>query len=465
MNKKAIVYSIDDNVECLLQLVVSLKSVRKFCKEPMDIFILTNKPKPWMRNLYDAKILDVSHMVEQYGLNKMGLIWRNQGVPAMLLFRLLIPLVPELKDYEQVLYLDTDTEVWNEEFFTIFSKDSACEIIGVKDSLGKTGIANRIAGSRIKGSVGWKDDPGIYSRWEELLTGKGKYANSGVLVFNMTNFDMANYESRVRYIIGKIKELKPYYSDQDAINIYYKVFVVDDRRYNGWGKKVTDIFLRHYVGNERKKSSVYPVPDKRRPSVYLDEIQPNDSLGVFSGIVDRIYILSDNGNPANFDYISEWLVNNKVSTCTKVNTSSTETYKGLTDIVARDKGFHAEHIDNWIGHYKAIMDALDNGYEKIAIFEDTFKPKGLETNLKDLPSTFDIAICSTAGGMFKRTSMFGAESSKGYIISKKCMVALRRLFECLWDPDMPVRKLRYVHKWLSSAILTNQIAFVRTDYR
>lgn len=463
MNKKAIVYAIDDSVECLLQLVTSLKSVRKFCKEPIDIFILTNKQKSWMNDLYDTKIVDVSYMVEKYGLNKMGIIWRKREVPPMLLFRLLIPLVPELKWYDQVLYLDTDTEVWSSEFFNIFSKDSNCEIIGVKDSLSKIGVANRIAGSRSKGSVGWKDDPGIFNRWGELLTGTGKYVNSGVLVFNMDKFKSEDYDARVRYIIDKVRELKPYYSDQDAINVYYRVFAVDDRRYNGWGRKMTSMILRHYVGNERKKFGVYPLPDGRRPSSSIDKVEEDKNLGVFSGVVDKIYVLASDNNYANLDSIGEWLALNGVLKYTVVNTSATEKYKGLVDIVARDKGFKPEHIDNWVGHYKAIIDALGSKCEKIAIFEDTFMPRDLERYLKDLPDTFDIAICTDGDGMFKRTTMFGASSSKGYIISKKCMVDLRRLFEGLWDQSIVSRKLRYVHKWLSSKILVKPVAFTRSN--
>jgi hypothetical protein len=461
MNKKAIAYAVDSSVECLLQLATSIKSVRRMSPDPIDIYICTDSPRKWMEGLYGARILDVGGLAKEYGLYGTDLVWRKNDVPPMLLFRLLIPLVPELQQYDQVLYLDTDTEVWNPEFFKIFDIDRNCEIIGVRDSIGKSGAAHRIHTLRMKGGPDWKDREGITNRWDELIEKRGKYANSGVLVFNMDKFrDMDAYSDRVKYVLDKVVTLKPYYSDQDAINVYYSVYVVDDRRFDGWGRKVTDAYLRHYVGNERRKSAKYPLADPHRPSAELDSVGKNDDLGAFSGVVDNIYVLANSADKGYEEVLSLWLSSIGVAKYTKIDTSPSGKYDGLLDIVPHDN-VKPEHLDNWIGHYKAIVDAIDKGYDKIAIFEDTFRPEGLENQLDTLPAGFDIAICSTGKGGFFENGSFYADSSKGYMLSRKCMLDLRRLFESLWDDKLATRRLRYVHKWLYNKILVKERGYTR----
>ena len=460
MKKKAIVYTVDGSVDCLLQLVTSIRSVRRLQPEPFDIYILTDRPRPWMNDICGARIVDVGHMVGEYGLGDTGIIWRKHPVPPMLLFRLLIPIVPELKGYDQILYLDTDTEVWDKRFFGIFDIDFNCEVIAVKDTISHNSAARRLSATRANGGDGWKDPSGIYSRWDDVIHGDGKYANSGVLVFNMWNVS-DGYDARVRYIMGKVRELKPYYSDQDTLNAYYKVFVVDDRRYNGWRRAEAGAFLRHYIGSDRALLRAYPKICGTRPNAVLDGIKPNDRLGVLSGVVDHVYVLANSGKPEDFGRLEAWMSRNGISEYTKIDTADTGLYSGLLDVLPHEANIKAGHMDNWVGHYRAVTRALAAGYDKIAVFEDTFNPNGLENHLKELSPDFDLAICD-APGEFRRSISYLAGSSKGYIAGMKCMVDLRRLFESLFDEDTDKRQLRYVHKWMRSQILDKERTFVRS---
>ena len=459
MKKRAIVYTVDDNIECLLQLVMSLKSVRRCSKEHMNVYILTDKPMTWMYDLYGATVINVSSMVSKYGLDKTGMTWRGEPVPPMLMFRLLIPLVGELQDYDQILYLDTDTEVWSNKFFNIFNIDENCEIIAVRDSLTKAGAARRVSGLRSRGGSDWVDPDWVYNRWDEIIKGRGKYANSGVLVFNMGNIK-DKYEERIQYILNKMKSLKPNYPDQDTLNVYFKIYVVDDRRYNGWRDTVEGAYFRHYVGNDRKGLLEYPKPSKHRPNEFLDGVEQNEELGPLSGIVDNVYILVNGDQPANFEMLSEWLLSNNIKKYTKIDVSNTGLYSRLLAVAPCDKGVKPYHMDNWAGHYKAIVDAYEKGYEKIAIFEDSYIPRKLEDYISEIGSSFDLAICVGEDKFTKKTE-FGASSSKGYIISKKCMVDLRRLFEAIWIPGLKGQKLRYVHKWLDGTILIKERTYTR----
>lgn len=460
MKKKALVYTVDGNVDCLLQLVTSIKSVRRLQPEPLDAYILTDSPKPWMNDIYGAKVVDVGHMVKEYGLDMTGIVWRKHPVPPMLMFRLLIPAVPELRDYDQVMYLDTDTEVWDNRFFGIFDMDFNCEVIAVKDTIGHNSAVKRLKATLANGGDGWKDKPGIYSRWDDMLHGTGKYANSGVLVFNMKNI-VEGYEDRAKYIFEKVRELKPYYSDQDTLNAYYKVFVVDDRRYNGWRRAEAGAFLRHYVGSDRALMRSYPKVCDNRPNEVLDSIAENDGLGVLSGIVDHVYVLVNERDPVAFSELEKWLSEHGVSDYTKIDVSDTGMYAGLLNAVPHDANIKPEHMDNWAGHYRAVVRAISSGYDKVAVFEDTFKPNDLEDHVKELPADFDLALCDSPGS-FHRSVSYRAGSSKGYIIGSKCMVDMRRLFESLFDEKTEGRQLRYVHKWMRSQILVKERVLVRS---
>ena len=461
MRKRAIVYTVDDNLECLLQIVSSMKSVKRFCKEPIDIYLLTNSPRSWMRDLYDSKVVDISKLVDEYGLGKTGIVWRKNPVPPMLLARLLIPLVQELSGYDQILYLDCDTEVWSSRFTELFDADDTCEIIGVRDSLTKAGARRRISRDRIRGGSDWKDPQWVFNRWEELISGDGKYANSGVLVFNLKNIK-DGYGDRIRYILGKVAELKPYYSDQDAINVYFRIFVIDDRRFNAWGADSGSAIIRHYVGNERRYHAEYPFVSDSRPNEDIDGSKRNPVLGMFSGIADHVYVLTNEDNPSNFEMLSEWLTSNGVSEFSKIYTDDEDLYGRLLSVSPCDRGMKPEHMANWIGHYKAIVDAMKAGYDKIVVLEDGFQPNGLENAIKNLKSDFDVAVC-TGGGQFARTYDVRASSTKGYILGTRCMVDFRRLFESLWRMDSKNLRIRYMYKWFDSSILVKERAIVRKN--
>ena len=223
------------------------------------------------------------------------------------------------------------------------------------------------------------------------------------------------------------------------------------------------MFLRHYVGSERRKSSEYPIADARRPSTALDRIERNDELGVLSGIVDHVYVLLDSKSLAATEPLSTWLDENNVRDFTVIDVDKTDKYFRLCDIVPCGDGFNREYIDTWVGHYKAVTDAMNKGYEKIAVFEGAFNPKGLESALARLPIGFDIAVCTPGVGGFRPNPRIEAKSSQGYLVSGKIIAMLRRLFESTWDPTLETRKIDYVHKWLNHETMAKAKAFDRSN--
>ncbi len=450
---RAVVYTVDDNTECLLQMVASIRSVRKFIGD-IDIFILTNTPRSWMKDIYGAKIIDVSRLVRDYQLDCTGIIWRNKPVSPMLLFRLLIPLVEELKGYDQVLYLDTDTEVWSEKFSQIFDVDldMKFEAVAVRDPLKPSGTYKRIKFLKDKNPR----EQGMFSRWDDLLANDHEYVNSGVIVFNIPRL-VSGYEERIKKTIDCMIYLKPWYPDQDILNIYYRLKVLNDRRFNHWVGTVDEVYLKHYVGNVRKKSKQYPPWSDLRPKT-LDSVKINPNLGLLSGKIDHVYVLI-NSDYNNRQIFEKWLRESGINSFTEFDTKDSYEARKLLDTAPHDP-ILPEHMGNWLGHYKCIVDASEKGYDKIAILEDTFESNDIEDSIKSLPDDWDIVIV-TGEGIFVRSYRFKAPSSKGYLLSKAGIVEMRRIFESLWDPTIKGTIMRYVHDWLHDKVLTKLRGYIR----
>lgn len=450
---RAVVYTVDNNTECLLQMVASIRSVRRFLGD-IDVFILTNTPRSWMNDIYSAKVVDVSRLVSEYKLNNTGIVWRAKLVSPMLLFRLLIPLVGELSGYDQILYLDTDTEIWSDKFSRIFEFDPKLEFdaVAVRDPLKPSGTFKRIKALKDKNPR----NVGLFTRWDELLGLNHEYVNSGLIVFNMPTIS-AGYAERVKKVIDCMKFLRPKYPDQDVLNIYYRLKVVNDIRFNHWVGDFDEVYLKHYVGNIRKNYPQYPPWSDRRPAA-LDAVKDNPSLGFMSGKVDHVYVLinSDSGEGESF---RSWLVESGINDFTEFDTKDSEEARKLLDTAPHDH-IRPEHMGNWLGHYKCIVDASDKGYDKIAILEDTFKSSDIEYEIKSLPDDWDIVL-AIGDGIFVRSTEFKATSSKGYFLGKAGIVEMRKLFESLWDPTVKERMMRYVHRWLHNKVMTKERAYIK----
>lgn len=442
MSKKAIVYTIDDNTDCLLQLVTSLKSVRVFQPENYDVYILTNKPRSYLTNLYGAKVVDVSKLVDEYDLDNTGIIWRKHLVSPMLLFRLLIPIVPDLQGYDQILYLDTDTEVWNTKFFTIFSKDYNCDIIGVRDSLNRIGVSHRLRSLREKGPEGWQDPPGIFNRWDELIQRRGKYANSGVLVFNIKNI-REGYENRIRYVIDKVKELKPYYSDQDSLNVYFRIYVVDDRRYNNWGIFALGTFLYHYVGAERKTCKMYPPIKLGRPVRQLCQ-DINTSSQENKNNIGPIYILRSPEDNFLTSKLYKWMLNSNICTSKFIPPPALPILQTLnTPQIFAD-------TSRILHHYVALKKAISDGWDHVIILESSFNPHFKITELDKLAERmYDLALF-TLETSFTKAKSISKLPLEGYSISKKYMLYLCKQIEEKWINPQTGFRLRDVKNWFAS---------------
>lgn len=254
-----------------------------------------------------------------------------------------------------------------------------------------------------------------------------------------------------------MKFLSPKYPDQDVLNIYYRLKVVNDKRFNHWVGDFDEIYLHHYVGNIRRRYNQYPVWSAERPNATLDRTDSDSKLGILSGKVDHVYVITDL-DKENRNIFLSGLSDIGVEDFTELDARDTPESRALLNKAPHDN-VRPEHMGNWLCHYKAIIDASEHGYDKIAVFEDTFDLRGLPDAVIHLPCDWDIALSSWKG-IFMKSDAFQAKSSKGYFLGKAGMVGLRKIFESLWDVSNKNRFLRYVHKWLSNKALPKARAYV-----
>lgn len=120
-------------------------------------------------------------------------------------YRLLIPII--MREYEKVLYLDSDVIVKNDVSF-LFDKDfEDCEILASRD------VFSLLA------------DISSFSEMKDYILNTLKidnykdYFNSGVILFNISKIDKENYLERLKVAFALEKT---YYPDQDILNFIFK---------------------------------------------------------------------------------------------------------------------------------------------------------------------------------------------------------------------------------------------------
>jgi len=101
---KCVIYICNDVIPYTMFLKHSIKTLLLF--NNVDIFILTNKFINFSNNI---KIKQINTLKYQNEVSLFDSIITPYN--KVVFYKLLIPLIAELKKYDKILYLDTDTEV------------------------------------------------------------------------------------------------------------------------------------------------------------------------------------------------------------------------------------------------------------------------------------------------------------------------------------------------------------------
>lgn len=277
MQKKAIVFAVDDSPYQLHLLSIALNSVRCFQPEKYDIFILTNTELPHFDIWEGVTVLNISKEIKEYGLDNTNSWWLGKPTPAMMLSRILIPVLDNLLLYDKVLYLDTDTEVQDKRFFSIFEADDLHELILVNER-----INQKLLKARMQPLLNLDEIfPEVYTRCKYYKSSLESYSygNSGVIVFNMFNFrNQKDIKNRIRVIRDALVRTRPICPDQDIINVMFFNYYVQNTIFNLY--KDAPCYLRHNITPKRYSMFFYPNQEHR-------------SKKLLTEISKRVYVRDD----------------------------------------------------------------------------------------------------------------------------------------------------------------------------
>ncbi len=262
MASKAIVFCVDRDETARAWLDYALKSLRStFGRDEVDVFILAENCTDFG---HGTKTVDVSPLIRDTGLSITSYrMWHGRYATPMMMMRLFIPYVEELKPYYRICYMDIDTEIVSKDFLSIFDVEMGefDDVCAVMDSVNDYSRRERYA----KRCRKYLYHNGIVSPFRRCYNRleRCEYFNSGVLLMNAGFL-------RVHFGIGEIADFckkavmfnESKFFDQDVMNAVYNIRPIPSR-FNTFHEshvKGEPVYCLHHVGIE--KISRYPVLSK-----------------------------------------------------------------------------------------------------------------------------------------------------------------------------------------------------------
>ena len=251
-----ICYCVDDNELSNKLLYCSLYSLRRY--NSIKVIIMTFETNIYVNHFHKFDNIEIKYIDEIY--NKKYKMIKNsyylnndkkevefrKDISNMCYFRLEIPIL--LKEYDMVLYLDTDTEI-KKSLDPIFHLDfENAEIIGQYNREPHLEEALLIL-----------NDNNIHS-FDKILSNKEDYICSGIILFNNKNINNTNYEDRLQSLLDFEYE---YYhihlwKDEFLINIGFNckssmlLECDNEDEYKTTKNLETNSYIVHYIWNYKK---------------------------------------------------------------------------------------------------------------------------------------------------------------------------------------------------------------------
>lgn len=209
-------------------LIISILSLAKQTKEPLNIFVLTMYLKGYEPIPYESieeleKIIKKKNPKHSIKLIDITEIFYTEMPKANLstfftpycLLRLYADLVPELPS--KLLYLDIDVVALKDPMKLYRVKNDDYEIVGVVDYYGQ--------------------------HWVRTNLFEKNYMNSGVLLMNLDLIRETGLLKTTRKKVGRAKMLLP---DQTSLNIYAQRKLLVDRKFNEQKQENDETVFRHF---------------------------------------------------------------------------------------------------------------------------------------------------------------------------------------------------------------------------
>jgi lipopolysaccharide biosynthesis glycosyltransferase len=242
-----VVYSSDGNDGDKLRM--SMRSVKKYIGPGVKFFILTELEQyPGVNN---AVLVNPAKTLADLGFSPEG--W-NRRWPYCTLFRLALPLLPELQGVDRVLYLDTDTLVRSPEAMKLFRLPiDAFEVCGAPDVEARQ--AN--VGGVMKNALQADAKRQMYERlWRDVMPDTKMYINAGVAVWNLDRIrenGLDWYRQRLKWFWEAVRRGNFGFLDQDFINSMMNTCAMMNTKFNKFGGDAsTRCAIQHFVASTKK---------------------------------------------------------------------------------------------------------------------------------------------------------------------------------------------------------------------
>lgn len=237
----------------------ALWSMRRAVGKDVKIFVLTDKKQedyPQSRNIirdYGVEFITVQESI----LTDLGVdtaTWRSKW-PMTILYKLILPFIPELSQYNNILHVDTDTVVTSSEVINLFNIQSE----GYECHAAPDVCPAQKKNFRV---VEDKDIPSdIYTElkyriWDKVNLLSKPYINVGVVMFHLDEIrkDLDWYRQRIAWGIELINKRIYRYPEQDLINWHMTVGSLNTK-YNTIGDSnpshATDSIIVHYASGRK----------------------------------------------------------------------------------------------------------------------------------------------------------------------------------------------------------------------
>jgi len=245
--ERLVVYSSDGRDSERLHM--SMRSAKKFLGPNVKFFILTELQKyPGVNN---AVLMNPAKILADLGFSPEG--WSRRW-PYCTLFRLALPLMPELKDVDKILYLDTDVLVRSREAGRLFNLPfDSYEVCGVPDVEARQGNTGNIVRYGLTSNAKLQ----MYEKlWRTAMPDVRVYINAGVTVWNLAKIrenGLDWYGQRLKWFWDSVKRGNFGFLDQDFINAMLDTCSMLNVKFNKFGGDFdTSCAIQHFVANTKR---------------------------------------------------------------------------------------------------------------------------------------------------------------------------------------------------------------------
>lgn len=223
MSKTPIVFCVDDWEVARGWLKYAIEKLREHLGDEVEVFVITTDSTEFGNGV---KTINASKFIKDYCLSVTEKRqWHNRPASPMMMMRMFIPYIPELKNYTKVLYMDVDTEIVDKRFGNILglTPDEETDVLGVIDCATSASMQRTVCHRCMRFLYHHGLHTGFPYNYAAL--GRGLYINSGVMLMNLVSL-RKRFQSPdfIAYLVGLAADYKrDEFYDQDIINSVYRV--------------------------------------------------------------------------------------------------------------------------------------------------------------------------------------------------------------------------------------------------